>query len=114
MIIGKLQEYIHDRSVTINSKRLLEEIKVFIWKNGRAEAQPGYNDDLIMSFAIAMYLRDTSLKFKQQNLDLTKAALSNITNTRTSYNGAYSANNGQKPYTIQINGQDEDLKWLLG
>ncbi len=114
MIIGKLQEYIHDRSVTINSKRLLEEIKVFIWRNGRAEAQPGYNDDLIMSFAIAMYLRDTSLKFKQQNLDLTKAALNNITNTRTSYNGAYSANNGQKPYTMHINGQDEDLKWLLG
>jgi len=114
MVIGKLQEYIHDKSVTINSKRLIEEIKVFIWKNGRAEAQQGYNDDLIMSFAIAMYLRDTSLKFKQQGLDLSRAALNNITNTRTSYNGAYfSSNNNINPYKMKINGQDEDLSWLF-
>jgi hypothetical protein len=30
-----------DRGVTIQSKRLIEEMKVFIWKNGRAEAQSG-------------------------------------------------------------------------
>jgi hypothetical protein len=35
------------------SKRLAEEMKVFIWKNGRPEAQSGYNDDLIMSFSMA-------------------------------------------------------------
>ena len=43
LIINKFREYIGDRSVTIRSKRLLEEMKVFIWKNGRAEAQSGYN-----------------------------------------------------------------------
>ncbi len=46
--------------MTIRSKRLLEEMKVFVWKNGRPEAQTGYNDDLVMSFGIGMYLRDTS------------------------------------------------------
>ena len=57
-------------SVTIRSKRLLEEMKVFVWKNGRPEAQTGYNDDLVMSFGIGMFLRDTSLKFQQQSLDM--------------------------------------------
>ena len=75
MVIGKFQEYIGDKGVTIQSKRLIEEMKVFVWKNGRAEAQPGYNDDLVMSFGIAMYMRDTALKFRQHGgaIDLTKS-----------------------------------------
>ena len=32
MVIGKFQEYISDKGVTIQSKRLIEEMKVFIWK----------------------------------------------------------------------------------
>ena len=66
MVIGKFQEYIGDKGVTIQSKRLIEEMKTFIWRNGRPEAQSGYNDDLVMSFSIAMYIRDTAFKFKQQ------------------------------------------------
>ena len=73
MIIGKFQEYISDQSVIIQSSRLIEEMKVFIWKNGRAEAQQGYNDDLVMSFGIGMFMRDTSYKFRQQHLDMSKA-----------------------------------------
>jgi hypothetical protein len=68
LVVNKFREYVGDRSVTIQSKRLLEEMKVFIWKNGRPEAQGGYNDDLVMSFGIGMLLRDTSLKFQQQGL----------------------------------------------
>ena len=82
MTIGKFQEYISDRGVTIQSSRLISEMKVFIWKNGRAEAQQGYNDDLVMSFSIAMFMRDTAFKFRQQGLDLTKAALNNITSQK--------------------------------
>ena len=37
-------------------------MKVFIWRNGRPEAQSGYNDDLVMSFGIGMFLRDTSIE----------------------------------------------------
>jgi hypothetical protein len=69
LCINKFREFVGDRSVTIQSKRLLEEMKVFVWKNGRPEAQSGYNDDLVMSFSIGMFLRDTSLKFQQQSLD---------------------------------------------
>jgi len=113
MVIGKFQEYISDQSVIIQSSRLIEEMKVFIWKNGRAEAQQGYNDDLVMSFGIGMFMRDTSYKFRQQNLDLSKAALSSISTSRTSWVGGYAGNSTQNPYKQQINGKDEDISWLL-
>ena len=29
-------------------------MRVFIWKNGKAQAQDRYNDDLIISFATAL------------------------------------------------------------
>jgi hypothetical protein len=112
LVVNKLREYVGDKSVTIQSKRLLEEMKVFMWKNGRAEAQSGYNDDLVMSFGTAMFVRDTALKFKSQNMDLARAAINNITVVRSSFNGAYMPNN-QNPYNINIGGRNEDLRWLL-
>ncbi|MFZ9303066.1 MAG: terminase large subunit domain-containing protein [Sediminibacterium sp.] len=114
MVVGKFQEYISEKSVTIQSKRLIEEMKVFIWKNGRAEAQQGYNDDLVMAFGIAMYIRDTALKYRQRGLDLTRSALNNITVNRTSYQGAYYANKNDNPYQIENPyGGKEDISWLL-
>jgi hypothetical protein len=113
LVINKFREYVGDKSVVIRSKRLLEEMRVFIWKNGRAEAQSGYNDDLVMSMATAMFVRDTALKYKSQNMDLARAALNNIQAVRTQLNGAYMPNMNQNPYNININGRNEDLSWLL-
>jgi hypothetical protein len=112
LVVNKFREYVGDRSVTIRSKRLLEEMKVFIWRNGRPEAQSGYNDDLVMSFGIGMYLRDTSLKFQQHSYDMTRATLGGI--TKTSYIGAYNSNKANNPYQIDNPyGGKEDIKWLL-
>jgi len=111
LIIQKFREHIGDRSVTIKSKRLLEEMKVFIWKNGRPEAQSGYNDDLVIPFGIAMFLRDTSLKFQQQSHDMVRATLGNM--SKVNYVGSYNANNVKNPYTISTVGGNEDINWLL-
>jgi hypothetical protein len=113
LIVNKFREYIGDKSVVIQSKRLLEEMKVFIWKNGRPEAQSGYNDDLIMSFAIGMYLRDTSLRFKSQNLEMSRATLSNMSVNRTGFTGAYGSS-VPNPYSIENGmGGNEDISWLI-
>ena len=111
LVVNKFREFVGDKSVTIRSKRLLEEMKVFVWKNGRPEAQTGYNDDLVMPFGIGMFLRDTSLKFQQQNLDLTRSALNNI-QRRDQPHFAY-GRQIENPYTHKVNGQNEDLRWLL-
>lgn len=112
LIINKFREYVGDQSVTIRSKRLLEEMKVFIWKNGRGEAQSGYNDDLVMSFGIGMFLRDTSLRFQQHSYDMTRAALGNI--SKTTNVGVYNPNQIKNPYDIQTDKGIEDIRWLLG
>jgi len=113
LCINKFREFVGDRSVTIRSKRLLEEMKVFVWKNGRPEAQTGYNDDLVMSFGISMFLRDTSLKFQQQSLDSARAALGAVKTNKTSYSGVYSQNNTDNPYNMDVGGKNESIKWLL-
>ena len=113
LVINKFREFVGDRSTTIQSKRLLEEMKVFIWKNGRPEAQTGYNDDLVMSFGIGMFLRDTSLKFQQQGLDSARAALKNVTSTKPNFKGVYTNNAVENPYKMKINGKDENIDWLL-
>ena len=112
LAINKGREYLGDHSVIIRSKRLIEEMKIFIWKNGRAEAQSGYNDDLIMSFNIAMFVRDTALKYKQQGIELTKATLNSIQKP-ADYQGAYFASGVDNPYAFKVNGESEDISWLL-
>jgi len=113
LCINKFREFVGDRSVTIRSKRLLEEMKVFIWRNGRPEAQSGYNDDLVMSFGIGMFLRDTSLKFQQQSLDSARAALGAVKSNKSSYTGVYSSNGVNNPYSIDVGGKKENINWLL-
>jgi hypothetical protein len=113
LCINKFREFVGDRSVTIRSKRLVEEMKVFIWKNGRPEAQSGYNDDLVMPFGVGMFLRDTSLKFQQQSLDMARATLGGIKSNKSSHSGGYSQNSTTNPYTQEIGGKNESIKWLL-
>jgi hypothetical protein len=113
LVISKFREYIGDKSVIIQSKRLLEEMKVFIWRNGRPEAQSGYNDDLVMSFGTAMYIRDTALKFKTQGMDLTRAMLNNITVVKTNQQGIYGTSFSNNPYNMDFGHGPEDISWLL-
>ena len=80
--------------------------------HSKAQAQVGYNDDLVMSFAIALWLRDTSLKLRQQGIALNKRALSQFQKTDTTLY----TNKDQRPDTFWDwnNGQDnENLTWLL-
>ena len=91
-------------------------MKVFVWKNGRAEAQQGYNDDLVMSFAIGQYMRDTSFKFKQYGIDMTKSMLSSFSTTKSNFAGGYSSQGADNnPWKIDnpYSGGEEDIRWLL-
>lgn len=115
LVISKTETYIRERTFTFRSKRLLEELRVFIWQNGKAQAQNGYNDDLVMALGIGLFVRDTGLKFSAQGLDLTRAAVLNISNTRTSINYGAMSPNFQNPYEMNDGmGGTENISWLLG
>jgi len=115
LVIAKFIEYVRDGSVTIQSKRLLEEMRVFIWKNGKAQAQDGYNDDLVMSCATALYVRDTALRLRQQGMDLARAQLSSFANLNAR-NPAVVTNVDRyrnNPYLIDTKHGQEDISWLI-
>jgi len=85
LIINKLEHYFEDinmetqeTSITVFSQRLLNELQTFIWKDGKAQAQSGRNDDLIMALAIFLWVRDTALRLRQEGIDLTKMILNKI------------------------------------
>ena len=88
LIIAKLEEFVRNELLIINSDRLLNEIKTFIWMNGRPEAQKGYNDDLIMSLAIACWVRDTAIMASQRDMEYKEAFLNSMTKSGTTLNTA--------------------------
>jgi len=114
LVIAKMESYIREKVFTFHSKRLLEELRVFIWQNGKAQAQQGYNDDLVMALGIGLFTRDTSMKFFEQGLDLSRAMMSSI--TRTEYGSAPMLPSGQQnPYAMNDGrGGFEDASWILG
>ena len=79
LIIAKLEEFIRNNLIKIYSQRLLSEMKTFVWKNGRAEAMRSYNDDLIMSCAVACWVRDTALSALDRDSQYAKAFIGSIT-----------------------------------
>ena len=84
LVIAKMEEFMRNKLIKINSNRLLSEMKTFIWHNGRAQAMRSDNDDLVMSFAIGCWVRDTVLVENQRLTEYSKHALSAIsTSTRT-------------------------------
>jgi hypothetical protein len=86
LIISKLDEYIRNRVVAINSARTIREMEKFIWVNGRPEAQKGYNDDLIMSLAIGCWVRETTLIHTQKDVELSRALLNAIGRSNVTLN----------------------------
>ena len=109
LIISKMELYMREKSCIIRSRRLLDELGVFIWRNARPEAQQGYNDDLVMSWCMALWVRDTALKLRQAGIDLTKRALNHAKST-----GVYKSGHENNAWKMNNNkGEQEDLNWLL-
>jgi hypothetical protein len=114
LVISKLDTYSRERIPVIRSNRLIEEMFVFIWNGSRAEAQHGYNDDLIMSFATGLWIRDTALKLRQQGIDLSRKALDYFGKGQAVYGtGAMRKDTGWTMPSGGARGGEEDLTWLL-
>lgn len=115
LIISKLDEYVREKSITIRSSRTIDELFTFIWRGNRAEAMQGYNDDLTMSLAIGLWVRDTALRLRQEGIDLTKQAIGGIGSAQTDL-GGFGGNtfNDQNPWEMDNGfGGKEDLTWLI-
>ena len=83
LVVAKLEEFIRNRVIKINSNRLANELKTFVWKNGKAQAMRSYNDDLVMSAAISCWIRDTALVSNTREVKYNQAMLASFSSKRS-------------------------------
>ena len=76
----------------------------------------GYNDDLVMSFAIALWIRDTALRLSTERNDLQRSMMDSMVSLNGGFTDAVMTNTQPKnnPYKMKVGKDEEDLTWLLG
>lgn len=134
LVISKLEEFVRNRAIGIRSKRLLEEMRTFIWDGGKPQAMKGYNDDAMMATAIACWIKETFISPGQQSATMAQRLLEGIStagHTNTDINGAsknpehvkqqcmepfITMGGSSSPYEVRIpygGGRRVDLRWLI-
>jgi hypothetical protein len=63
-MLARIYERILERSLKLNSPRLIDEFKHFVFNavRNKPEAESGFHDDAIMALAIAIYARDMAVR----------------------------------------------------
>jgi hypothetical protein len=115
LIVAKMEEFMRNKLITINSNRLLSEMKTFIWQGGRPQAMRSYNDDLVMSFAIGCWVRDTVIVESHKNVEYSKQFLSSISTSDTKIATTIPGMTGHKMTTESqrgIEAQEFNQKYL--
>jgi hypothetical protein len=118
LIIAKLEEFIRNKLITVYSSRTINEMKTFIWRNGKPQAMKGYHDDLIMALAIACWVRDTALQASARDLNYKEAFAKAVYTTKTIMNTQIKGQHGYKEKEIfdkisEAKSLYEQYKWII-
>ena len=119
LVIAKFEEFVRNKLININSMRLANEIKTFIWHNGRPQGMRGYNDDLVIAIAIGCWVRDTALTVNKREVEYKKALIGGIFTTskklNTKIEGMQGYKNPPKPQKTfkGTDGRQHDLSWII-
>ena len=127
LVIQKIDDFITEDLVIIKSKRLTTELLTFININGKYQAMSSYHDDLVISFGIALFIRDTAIKLRKiiNDLDNTRLDLileknqsfhnkKNSKAKKNDFNIIYTNSNTEDPYTQRYGKYfNFDMKELL-
>lgn len=125
LAISQLEENVRKGSFIIHSTRTINELRTFIWKNGKPQAMSKYNDDLCMAAAIGLLIIDVTLKDLTRSKELSKAALNSIGLTTTEATTMKQLNIPENIWSnrrnsidnqwvmIDASGEKHDLTWLI-
>ena len=124
LIVAKMEEYTREKLVKIHSNRLIDELFVFIYKSGitnsKAEAMQGYNDDLVMSYSIALWVRDTALRLQKDRnnqqwamMDSMLKSNGNKEDLTAGFQSGNPTHPKKNPYEMDTGKEKEDLTWLI-
>ena len=69
----------------LRSQRLFNELNTFVYVNGRPDHQKGQHDDLIMAFAMAVFVGETSFAQLEKATEQTKAMLESWTTEKNAF-----------------------------
>lgn len=102
-MIANLEKMLRENGVKVRSRRLVSEMKTFIYKNGRPDHMDGYHDDLLMSLGMCLWVLEYSFKNLQKANSQNKAILSSWTTggqttaaiKEQSYEGGFVAQNNK-------------------
>ncbi len=75
-LVSNLEEKVRLNEIKIRSKRTTNEMRTFIYKNGRPDHMEGYHDDCLMAMGIAVWIIGHSFKKLNAAKDQTKKILS--------------------------------------
>ena len=114
LVVAKMEEYTREKMVKLKSTRLIDELFVFIYKNNKTEALDGYNDDLVMSYSILLWIRDTAIRIQSERNEHQSSLVQSIGNLNERMPIMTKNKPKNNPYEMDINGEKEDLSWLLG
>lgn len=118
LIIAKLEEFVRNKLINIKSRRLFNEMKTFIWQNGKPQAMNKHNDDLIMACAIGCWIKETVYATNQRASEYQRVFLTSMSSTNkelnTSVPGMISYEKIKRENKLQEAGQQhKDFLWLL-
>lgn len=119
LIIAKMEEFIRNRILVINSTRTIREMETFVWNNGKPEALRGYNDDLILALSIACWVKETALTENKREAAYTKALLAGMMKANTNMNTkipgmyGYSSKTSIDPYAREIKETMAAFPWIF-
>ena len=114
LVVAKMEEYTREKMVKINSTRLIDELFVFIYKNSKMEALEGYNDDLVMSYSILLWIRDTAIRIQSERNEYQSSLVNSIGNLNERAPIMTPNRPKENPWEMEIGNEKEDLTWLLG
>ena len=108
----------------LRSQRLFNELNTFVYVNGRPDHQKGQHDDLIMAFAMAVFVGETSFAQLEKATEQTKAMLESWTTEKNTFKDSSQNFNPGLPANIYNNmnyGRQQASKsdyekylWLFG
>ena len=102
VILTKLEEVLRNKMINVYSSRFYEELKTFVWSGSKAKAMRGYNDDLVMSMAIGVWLFDGSSDYSKNSKTLNDAMLNAMKVERNTYDDVPEAITSNRPFGSRI------------
>lgn len=124
-MVSELEEHVRENKTIIRSQRMISELRTFVYKNGRPDHMEGYHDDIIMAYAMCIFIVQTSFKKLEQVEKQTKAMLESWVSVSSKQNRTINSDQHVNPFYTNTptyhpnqpdsgNNDNGEYNWLFG